>query len=232
MKRKTLAIICLVMIVVFMVGCGSEAKKAMNETVDTATQCLEKGEKPFDSATKTALEKAIEASNEASDDQAYVKATKDIKAALGDYKDSIKQLKQVTNPSEEFLLERAQKVPTIEKVEAATEKTDGNKLMNKKGGYIAYIAMQSSMVEAPFYKEQSPVESGCDGGAAFESFKNVKEAKARDKYLSSFDGNGFLAPGSHKVVGTLLIRTSDELTASQQEKLEKSIIESLIKLDK
>lgn len=39
----------------------------------------------------------------------------------------------------------------------------------------------------------------------------------RDKFLASFDGS-VLASGSHTVVGTILVRTSDELTASQQKR--------------
>jgi hypothetical protein len=41
---------------------------------------------------------------------------------------------------------------------------------------------------------------------------------------------GGLSSGTNKVVGTLLVRTSDELTASQQKKLEKNIINALINL--
>lgn len=37
--------------------------------------------------------------------------------------------------------------------------------------------------------------------------------------------------GSHKVVGTCIIRTSDSLTATQQKELEAAIIEALTKLD-
>ena len=36
-------------------------------------------------------------------------------------------------------------------------------------------------------------------------------------YLAAFDG-GIFASGSHTVVGTVLVRTSNELTASQQKK--------------
>ncbi len=40
-----------------------------------------------------------------------------------------------------------------------------------------------------------------------------------------------LNPGSHNVYGTLVIRTSDELTATQQKKLEKKVLKALTKLE-
>lgn len=116
-------------------------------------------------------------------------------------------------------------------MEAATEKTDANTLMNKKGGYYAYVAMKSSLIDDCYDEGESPVEAGTEGGAVIEAFHTVKDAKARDAYLSGFDGAGMLSPGSHRVVGTLVIRTSDELSASDQKKLENRIVDALIKLE-
>lgn len=48
--------------------------------------------------------------------------------------------------------------------------------------------------------------------------------------LASFDGAGFLASGSHSVVGTVVIRTSDNLTATQQKEMEANIYNSLVEL--
>ncbi len=60
-------------------------------------------------------------------------------------------------------------------------------------------------------------------------YSTVEDANKRNDYLASFDG-GILSSGSHTVVGTVLVRTSDELTASQQDQLEAAIIESLTRL--
>lgn len=87
------------------------------------------------------------------------------------------------------------------------------------------------MVKDDYYKKQSPVEAGCDGGAVIEAFKTSKEAKKREEYLAGFDGNGMFDSGSHKVIGTLLIRTSRNLTASEQKKLEKGIIDVITQLE-
>lgn len=41
---------------------------------------------------------------------------------------------------------------------------------------------------------------------------------------------GIFSPGSHRVVGTVIIRTSNQLTASQQKELEEKLIASLTEL--
>lgn len=227
--RNLVLLLCLVTMISF-TGCASEAKKAMDESVDTANELLEKDVEPFDAETETALEKAVKTSEDAKDDAAYKKVKKDIDKAIKAYQDSIKQQKQVTEPEEKFLVERAKTVKSVTAVEAATEKTDANTLMNKKGGYYAYVAMKSSLIE-DYGEGESPVEAGTEGGAVIEAFHTVKDAEARDAYLSGFDGAGMLSPGSHRVVGTLVIRTSDELSASDQKKLENRIVDALIKLE-
>ncbi len=231
MKKNIIAgIICLFMVLTLN-GCGKSAnEKAMDVAVETANKVLEKKETPYDLKTKTHLVQVVSASKKAKDEQAYKKVTQNIKVAVNNYKNSVQQLKQITKPSESFLLERAKTVKTITKVEAATEKMDANKLMNKAGEYYAYIALRSSLVKDETLNGQSPVEAGTDGGAVIEAFKTVKEAKARNKYLSAFDGSGAFSPGSHKVVGTLIVRTSNQLTASEQKTLENDIIQALIKL--
>lgn len=215
--RSLVLLMCLTMVISF-TGCASEAKKAMDESVNTANELLEKDAEPFDAETETALEKAVQTSEEAEDDDAYKKVKKDIDNAIKAYQDSVKQQKQVTEPKEKFLVERAKTVKSVTAVEAATEKTDANTLMNKKGGYYAYVAMKSSLIDDSYDEGESPVEAGTEGGAVIEAFHTVKDAKARDAYLSGFDGAGMLSPGSHRVVGTLVIRTSDELSASDQKK--------------
>lgn len=61
-------------------------------------------------------------------------------------------------------------------------------------------------------------------------FQNaISDAKSRNDYPTTFD-SGILASGSHVVIGTLVVRTSDELAASQQEALESMLIEALTDL--
>ena len=53
---------------------------------------------------------------------------------------------------------------------------------------------------------------------------------ARDQYLAGFDGT-MLSSGSHYVAGSVAIRTSEHLTATQQKELTQAIIDELIRLD-
>lgn len=142
---------------------------------------------------------------------------------------SIKQLKQVTAPSQDFILNRIKEVKNIDAVEPATEANDPNELLNKAGGYTAAIFFSSPLVNQSEVYGESIIDKGTDGGGCIEVYANTEDAEKRDKYLAAFDG-GSLSPGSHKVLGTLVIRTSAKLTATQQNELTNDIINSLIKL--
>ncbi len=233
-KNSLIIVLCLIIVLAF-TGCGkSDAEKAMDSAAESANALLDSNAKPYDASTKKNLKKAVAKSEDADSEKEYTKVTKEIKSASKAYQDSIKQLKQVTKPKQSFLLERAKKVDTITSVEAATEKTDPNNLINKDGAYYAYIAMKSSMVEEmepDLYTNDSPLEAGNAGGAVIEAFKTVKDAKNRSDYLASLHGPGLFWSGTSKVVGTLVVRTSEELTASQEKKLEKDIIKELLRLD-
>lgn len=68
--RNLVLLLCLVTVISF-TGCASEAKKAMDESVNTANELLEKDAEPFDAETEKALEKAVKTGEEAEDDDAY-----------------------------------------------------------------------------------------------------------------------------------------------------------------
>ncbi len=208
---------------------SSKAKEAMESAVESAKKLLK--ETPYDDSVKDSLENAISDAKNAKDESSYRKVTEGITASMNDYERSVKQLKQITNPKESFLLARAKTVDTVTEVEAATEDTDRNNQLHKNGGYNSYIAMKSSMVEDKDIQKMSPVEAGTDGGAVIEAFKTAEEAETRDKYLGSFDGAGMFASGSHKIIGSLVVRTSTKLKASQQRELEQKVIDALLKVD-
>lgn len=228
--RKLMTVLICASFAFCLAGCSSEAKKSMDTAVKSANELLDRNQKAYDMNTKKALKQAVKNSKKADNDDEYAKSAKKINNDIKAYRNSIKQLKQVTKPSEDFLLKRAKTVDTVTDAEAATEKTDENNMLNKKGNYYAYIAMKSSLVTDSSYKKQSPVKAGTEGGAVIEAFKTAKEAKTRNKYLAAFDTAGMFNSGSHKVVGTLVVRTSTELTASQQKQLEQDIIDKLIEL--
>ena len=145
------------------------------------------------------------------------------------YEDSVKQLKQVTVPTEAFVIERVQAVEGVTGVSAVTEDNDPNEKLGKQGGYTAQIYFSYNLVNQADVIGNSIIDKGTDSGGSIEVYSSVEEAENRNSYLSQFDGS-ILASGSHKVVGTMIVRTSDELTASQQKELEEKLVNSMIKL--
>ncbi|MGE4572618.1 MAG: hypothetical protein AB7E09_07760 [Candidatus Izemoplasmatales bacterium] len=111
-------------------------------------------------------------------------------------------------------------------IEIVTEDNDPNGNLGKEGSYTGALFFIYDLVEGN--NETSAIEAGTDGGGSIEVYANAEDAKERNDYLSAFDGTIF-ASGSHLVLGTLVIRTSNELTASQQDTLEAAIISQLNK---
>ncbi len=165
----------------------------------------------------------------------YSDTIADLNDALLAYEDSVQGLKQVTAPSDDFVMDRLKLVDTITEIDAVTEEHDPNGMLNKQGGYIGCVYFADSQVDrSELYIEDGKdnvIDIGTQAGGAVEIFNSVEEAETRDQYIASFDGVGIVSAGSHYVVGTLVIRTSDELTATQQTDLTDKITEALIKVD-
>lgn len=140
---------------------------------------------------------------------------------------SIKQYALVDNPAEAYIIECLGKVEHVVDISAVTEDNDPNGNLNKPGGYTAtvYYSDDRISLDKSVYGN-TVIEQGTDGGGGIEVYATVEDAEKRRDYLSSFDG-GILASGTHTVVGTVLVRTSNELTASQQQEMEAKIIEVL-----
>ena len=164
----------------------------------------------------------------------YTETTEALKEKLKAYENSIQGMKQVTAPTDEFVMERLQRIETITEMDAVTEDHDPNGKLNKQGGYIGCIYFTDTQVDrSQLYIEDGKdnvIDVGTDGGGAIEIFKTVEDATQRDTYLGAFDG-GMLASGSHYVVGTCLVRTSNELNGTQQLELTDQIRQALIAVD-
>ena len=104
-RKQFAVIVCLMLAISMLTGCGSEAKKEMQTAVSSANELIEKTGKPYDAATKKNLEKAIASADGAKDDNAYVKVTKKIKH---DSKGVSEQCKttEAGNQSERSILNR------------------------------------------------------------------------------------------------------------------------------
>lgn len=74
--------------------------------------------------------------NKLLDDLADIKTLDDARVA---FEQSTQQLKQITNPSQDFVISRLSKVAGISDIEPINEENDINKQLNKQGGYTAAI---------------------------------------------------------------------------------------------
>jgi len=161
----------------------------------------------------------------------YTEVTSALQDKTKAYTDSVQGMRQVTAPTDEFVMERLQRIETITEMAPVTEDHDPNGKLGKQGGYIGCVYFEDTQVDrSRLYipdGEDNVIDVGTDGGGAVEIFKTADEAKQREAYLATFDG-GMFASGSHYVAGTCLIRTSDELTGTQQLDLTEKIINALI----
>ncbi len=184
-------------------------------------------EKREDVLRKPLLTKNIENATSKMEEIDYTEIVKLLEEKYNDFDKSIKQYKLVDNPTEKYLLSRLKNVKGIFNITAYTEETDVDKRLNKSKWYYSKIAFQhkdvkNSAIEYGFSIE----EIGNPAGGCVEAFKTVEDAQRRNNELKSLEGT-VRRPGSHKVIGTILIRTSDDLSATKQKELETAIIEAL-----
>ena len=208
--------------------------KALDENVSiTAKQTItyakaEIVEVPECPSNKEEIKKANNKLKKKSDKSEIIQS---LETSIQDMKDSIAQRKQVTNPSEAFVLDRLNGIPNVSGQLAVTEENDINGMLHKDGGYTAAIFFTSDLVDtvSNYIGDGDALEKGTDGGGCVEVYKTEEDAEKRNTYLSAFDGTA-LRPGSHKVVGTVIVRISDYLTATQQNEMTTNIISSLTTL--
>ena len=231
-----------------------EKNSALQAEIDVAQRSLDRGDKPLDVATQDALtvavadaglalraipempsstsdiEAATEALNEPLDYSATSKTLADASQA---FDKSVRQLGQVTAPSQDFVVSRLGKVPGVSDIEPVTEANDPNRRLNKAGGYTAAVYFHFGGVDGieEVNSALPSIEIGTDGGGCIEVYRTVEDANKRNDYLASFDGQGVFDTGSHKVLGTVIVRTSHFLTASQQNALTDEIEAILTELD-
>lgn len=136
---------------------------------------------------------------------------------------SKKQYALVNAPTEAYIIDCLRKVPNVNDISAVTEDNDPNGYLNKAGGYTAQVYFSSNLINQDEIEGVTIIDKGTDCGGSIEVYSTAEEANARNDYLASFDG-GIFASGSHTVIGTVLVRTSNELTASQQKEMEADII--------
>lgn len=140
------------------------------------------------------------------------------------FESSVAQMKQITNPTGDFVILRLRQIDSIVDIQGVTEDNDPNGNLNKQGGYTSTTYFTSGLVNQEDVYGNTVIERGTDGGGSIEVYASAEDAQKRDDYLSVFDGAALMMnPGSHSVIGTVVIRTSARLTASQQTDLDNQI---------
>ncbi len=137
--------------------------------------------------------------------------------------------KQITNPTQDFVLAKINNVEKIANVACATEENDPNGKLGKDGGYTAQIYFSSPLLGTETIAGDKLIDAGTDAGGSIEVYKTVEAAEARNSYLASFDG-GIFDSGKHMVIGTMVVRVSTNLAATKQDSFINEIIEALIEL--
>ena len=134
-------------------------------------------------------------------------------------------VRQISDPSEDWVKERLDKVEGVLGYQAVSLGKDPNQLLGKDGGYTACVYFSHKGVDQSLVKGNDIVEKGTDCGGAIEVYANKNDALNRCEYLSQFDGT-LLYTGSYIIIGTMVIRTSYKLSNQQQVDLTNAIIES------
>ncbi|MBC8556555.1 hypothetical protein [Jutongia hominis] len=166
----------------------------------------------------------------------YKKAL-DIYNTISDYKDSKSKSEEckkkmdalVNNPKEQYIIKCLKKVKVITGISAVTEDNDPNGNLGKSGEYTSQIFFSCKWVDQSDFSDQEKtiIDKGTACGGSVEVYDSIENANKRNDYLAFFDGSR-LDSGSHKIVGTVIVRTSYKLPSSKQKKLEKAIITQLI----
>ena len=159
----------------------------------------------------------------------YTNTISEIQAAQKTLEDSIAINKQIMNPSEDFVKNKLSTISSITEMQGVTEDNDPNGNLNKAGGYTSTVYFSVASIDQSQVYGDTLIDKGTDAGGSIEVYSTVEDAENRNTYLGAYDGS-ILATGSHTVLGTIVIRTSDELTASQQKELESQIVVSFTTL--
>lgn len=139
-----------------------------------------------------------------------------------DLSDDAREL--VTNPSVAYVVECLKHVPSVIGIEVDPESNgaDFAGLANSLGR----VFFSSNLVDQESVYGDTVLEKGTDGGGSIDIFPSVEEAEKRNDYLAGCEGL-FVDPGSHTVVGTIVVRISSELSEEKQDELQASIISVL-----
>ena len=130
------------------------------------------------------------------------------------------------NPNINTIKESIENIDKISDICIVTEDNDPNGNLNKQGGYTGALFFAYDDIDQTSISGDDACDKGTDAGGSIEVYANEEDANKRNDYLATFDGTA-LSSGYHVVEGTVVIRTSSELTATQQKELANEVIESI-----
>jgi len=155
--------------------------------------------------------------------------TQDIKKETEELLYAILVARQITNPTQDWVIERLGNIDGINNIEAVSKANDPNGFLGAEGGYTACIYFESNDVEQSQVKGSDTISKGTDAGGCIEVYKTKADAEARCEYLGQFD-NTLLYSGSYAIVGTTVIRTSYLLSNEQQVELTKEVTKAFTEI--
>lgn len=236
-----------------------EEKQQLEIELKKAKEYVKKDVRVYDPSTKEDLEKAIQeiedekkiipkmpdhladiqnVTNQVLKEINYEKEIQTIREKKYKLKESIQKYSQICAPSSSFVETRVEKNPLVSSAVSIDKKNDPYGNLKKEHQYIGIVFFSSTLVnqkEVTINEWKATgnivVDRGIDGGGSIEIFATEKDAKKRNEYLKKFDGT-LLSGGKHKLLGTLVIRTSRLLSDEKQNELEKSIQKSILEIEK
>ncbi len=165
----------------------------------------------------------------------YSTVLKTVNDARATLEHSIMQLKQVTCPSESFVLERVTNIRDeagIKDVISLTEDNDSENHIGKAGWYTTKVIFHHKDVEH-YGLDRGLLtlsEVGNPAGGCIEVYSTEEDAQRRADELKRQEGTS-RNPGARMVCGTVVIRVSDNLKASYQQKLLEIISVELLRVE-
>ena len=132
-------------------------------------------------------------------------------------------INQIYAPEESWVISRLHTLDSISNAAGVTQANDPNGLLGVEGGYKSCIYFSLRAFVMMDMDHASIIEMGTDAGGAIEVFPTKEAAINRCAYLSQFDDT-ILYSGSYTVVGTMVIRTSYNLSDENQVKLTNDLV--------
>mgnify|MGYP000208233386 FL=1 len=104
----------------------------------------------------------------------YTATIAKIDEAATNVENGIKQLKQVTEPSQDFVMARLKEVPGILNMAPVTEDNDPNGNLNKAGGYTSTVYFESQNVDQSTVYGNDLIDKGTDAAVPLRRIRLMK----------------------------------------------------------